>query len=448
MGTLDVMLEEPQHLTVSYRYKALATCKVESKDCRGIDTVLCSRDRDSRGLRCQPFAKVMDISSRLENNLGHEGEDSFVVVHVGANDTGGKKNEVLLSFPTNDVRLTGLQLSDLSLVEKIIKNCSSCSVERTELNLSSTSINLCISANVMTIVILSRGKCGLSKCVTRYLVAMAAADLLVIINDVILFRIKEYYFPNNFLFLTPVCSFQTALNHAVSDISVWLTVAFTFDRFITICCQKLRTKYCTEKTAVVVIGTLCALFCSKNIPWYFAFEPYIILENVPWGCIVKPDFYPSAAWVAFTWIHRCLTPLLPIFLILLLNSLTVGNILVASRVRRRLRGSKSDANHNDPEMENRRKSIILLFAISGNFILLWMTYVLFFLSVRITNRYYRTGFNDPMFNADQTSYMLQLLSCCTNTCIYAVTQTKFREELKNGVKYPLKLIFKLVKRGQ
>ncbi|XP_067835367.1 probable G-protein coupled receptor 139 [Heptranchias perlo] len=341
-------------------------------------------------MRCQPFAKVMDISSRLENNLGHEGEDSFAVVHVGANDT----------------------------------------------------------ANVMTIVILSRGKCGLSNCVTRYLVAMAAADLLVIINDVILFRIKEYYFPTNFLFLTPVCSFQTALNHAVSDISVWLTVAFTFDRFITICCQKLRTKYCTEKTAAVVIGTLCALFCSKNIPWYFAFEPYIILENVPWGCIVKPDFYPSAAWVAFTWIHRCLTPLLPIFLILLLNSLTVGNILVASRVRRRLRGSKSDANHNDPEMENRRKSIILLFAISGNFILLWMTYVLFFLSVRITNRYYRTGFNDPMFIADQTSYMLLLLSCCTNTCIYAVTQTKFREELKNGVKYPLKLIFKLVKRGK
>ncbi|XP_067835385.1 probable G-protein coupled receptor 139 [Heptranchias perlo] len=341
-------------------------------------------------MRCQPFAKVMDIYSRLENNLGHEGEDSFAVVHVGANDT----------------------------------------------------------ANVMTIVMLSRGKCGLSKCVTRYLVAMAVADLLVIINDVILFRIKEYYFPNNFLFLTPVCSFQTALNHALSDISVWLTVAFTFDRFITICYQKLRTKYCTEKTAAVIIGTLCPLFCSKNIPWYFAFEPYFILDNVHWICRVKPDCYTSAAWVAFAWIHRCFTPLLPVFLILLLNSVTVGNILAASRVRRRLRGSKCDANHNDPEMENRRKSIILLFAISANFILLWMTYVLFSLSMQITNRYYSTGFNDPMFIADQTSYMLLLLSCCTNTFIYAVTQTKFREELKNGVKYPLKLIFKLVKRGQ
>ncbi|XP_067836167.1 probable G-protein coupled receptor 139 [Heptranchias perlo] len=305
-----------------------------------------------------------------------------------------------------------------------------------------------VPANVTTIVILSRRKCGLSKCVTRYLVAMAVADLLVIINDVVMFRIKDYYFPTNFLFLTPVCSLQTALNHAVSDISVWLTVAFTFDRFVTICYQKLRTKYCTEKTAAAVIGTLCPLFCLKNIPWYFAFEPSIILDNVPWDCGVKPDFYTSAAWVAFTWIHRCLTPLLPILLVLLLNSMTVANIVAANGARRRLRGSKRDANQNDPEMKNRRKSITILFAISGNFILLWMTYVLLFLSLQITNRYYSTGFNDPTFIADQTSYMLLLLSCCTNTCIYAVTQTKFREELKNGVKYPLKLIFKSVKRGQ
>uniref|UniRef100_UPI00398E694A probable G-protein coupled receptor 139 n=1 Tax=Pristiophorus japonicus TaxID=55135 RepID=UPI00398E694A len=301
-----------------------------------------------------------------------------------------------------------------------------------------------IPANVVTIVILSRGKCGLSRCITRYLVTMAAADLLVIITDVILFRINDYYFPTTFLYITPVCSFLTALMRAVTDISVWLTIAFTFDRFVTICCQKLRTKYCTEKTASLVIGTVCLLFCIKNIPWFFTFEPYYTIDHVPWGCNAKPEYYTVTAWVAFDWINRCFTPLLPIFLILLLNALTVRYILAASRVRRRLRGSKKDVNHNDPEMENRRKSIILLFAISGNFILLWMAYVIYFLLYRITNHYYSTGFNDPMLIADFTSYMLLLLSCCTNTCIYAVTQTKFRDELKNGLKYPLRILFNLV----
>uniref|UniRef100_UPI00398EB5FD probable G-protein coupled receptor 139 n=1 Tax=Pristiophorus japonicus TaxID=55135 RepID=UPI00398EB5FD len=273
---------------------------------------------------------------------------------------------------------------------------------------------------------------------------MAAADLLVIIIDVILARINDYYFPTTFLFITPVCSFHAVLFRAVTDISVWLTVAFTFDRFVTICCQKLRTKYCTEKTAALVIGTVCLLFSLKNIPWFFTYESYYTIDNVPWCCGAKPDYYTVTAWVAFSWIYRCFTPLLPIFLILLLNALSVGYILAASRARRRLRGNMHDVNDNDPEMENRRKSIILLFAISGNFILLWMAYVIFFLLMRITNRYHFTGYNDPMPIADYTSYMLLLLSCCTNTCIYAVTETKFRDELKNGLRYPLRIIYKLV----
>ncbi|GCB66591.1 hypothetical protein scyTo_0010120 [Scyliorhinus torazame] len=42
--------------------------------------------------------------------------------------------------------------------------------------------------NLLAIVILIRGKCGLSSCTTRYLVAMATADLLVIITEVFLWR--------------------------------------------------------------------------------------------------------------------------------------------------------------------------------------------------------------------------------------------------------------------
>ncbi|XP_067909554.1 probable G-protein coupled receptor 139 [Heterodontus francisci] len=302
--------------------------------------------------------------------------------------------------------------------------------------------------NLLTIIILFRGKCGLSKCVTRYLKVMAAADLLAIITDVVLYRINDYYLPTSFLFITPVCAFQNVLRNAAKDISVWVTVAFTFDRFVTICCQNLRTKYFTENTASAVIGTICLLFSLKNIHWYFTLEPYVTINNVPWYCNAKLDYYTVPAWVAFSWIHRCLNPLLPIVLILLLNIMTVVHILAVSRVRKCLRVTNNKVNQNDPEMKMRRKSIILLFAISGNFIMLWMLYVIIFLLTQITNNYYSTGLSDPMLIADQTSYMLLLLSCCTNTCIYAVTVTKFKEELKNALTYAPKLILKLVKRGQ
>ncbi|XP_067894297.1 probable G-protein coupled receptor 139 [Heterodontus francisci] len=302
-----------------------------------------------------------------------------------------------------------------------------------------------ILVNSVAIVILSQGKCGLSKCITHYLVAMAVADLLVVFTDVILFTVIPYHFPGTYLETTPALSLLLVLLSAATDISVWFTITFTFDRFVAICCHKMKTKYCTEKTAAVVIMTVSVFFCLKNIPWYFIYEPEYIIDNVPWGGIESLSYYTEAAWAAFHSLSIILTPFLPFVLILLLNALTVRHILVASRIRRKLLDHSKSENHTDPEMENRRKSIILLFTISGSFILLWMTNVAFFLHWRISNLGYYTDPHDPVYITEQSGYMLQLLSTCTNTCIYAVTQTKFREQLKNAVKYPFTAIVKLVK---
>ncbi|XP_067837062.1 probable G-protein coupled receptor 139 [Heptranchias perlo] len=294
--------------------------------------------------------------------------------------------------------------------------------------------------NLVAIVILSRGKCGLSKCITRYLVGMAAADLLVVITDVILRVIGRIYFPVSFLTIIPVCRLIVILSFSATAASVWFTVVFTFDRFVAISCQKLKTKYCTEKTAAAVIGVVSALSCSLNIPLYFVFDPEYIMDNVTRGCVLKPTFFTSPAWAAFDLFNLVLLPFLPFILILLFNVLTARHIIAASRVRRGLRGRSNGDNHKDPEMENRKKSIILLFSISGNFILLWSTFVFVVIYLHITNVQYHT-----VSDMESAGFMLQLLSSCTNTCIYAVTQTKFRDELKNGVKYLLNLIVTLVK---
>ncbi|XP_067837858.1 probable G-protein coupled receptor 139 [Heptranchias perlo] len=292
-----------------------------------------------------------------------------------------------------------------------------------------------VPVNAMTIIVLSRGKCGLAKCVTRYLVAMAAADLLVVITDLILRQIPITYRSQfTFLYHVPVCNIHAVLLNAATDCSVWFTVTFTFDRFVAICCQKLKTKYCTEKTAAVVLGTVSVLFCLKNIFWYFFHTGAYILSNSPWFCGVTSGALFSQMWTGIEFLHYLLTPGVPFVLILLLNALTVRHILVASRARRRLRGHSNRESPSDPEMENRRKSIILLFVISGNFILLW---ALFLVSV-VSQRMFLMGYSSlylPAF-VKEMGFILQLLSCCTNTCIYAMTQTKFREQLKNVVKYP------------
>ncbi|XP_055521867.1 probable G-protein coupled receptor 139 [Leucoraja erinacea] len=289
-----------------------------------------------------------------------------------------------------------------------------------------------VTVNFMAIVILRRGKCGLSKCITRYLVAMSAADLLLVVWNVILNRINNIHFPVTFLFVTPICAIKVVLLAAAIDCSVWFTVAFTFDRYVAICCQKLKPRYCTQQTAVVVLGAVSAVGCLRCIPWYFVFVPSVIIDNVPWFCALTPHYFTSSLWTVYEWIDSFLTPLLPIALILVFNALTVRNIVTANRLRKGLRANSKGENRADPEAENRRKSIILLFALSANFILMWVIYVVHSLTWPVVNyNYTDKNLSNPIYIVQQTGFMLNLLSSCTNTCIYALTQAKFREELKN-----------------
>ncbi|XP_038671317.1 probable G-protein coupled receptor 139 [Scyliorhinus canicula] len=299
-----------------------------------------------------------------------------------------------------------------------------------------------LAVNLVAIVILLRGKCGLSKCITCYLLAMTAADLMVVFIHVIFHRINRIYLPVTILLLTPICTLNLVSYIVVVDCSVWFTVAFTFDRFVAICCQKIQSKYCTEKTAKVVITIVFVVSCLRSIQFYFLTEPAFIIDSMPWHCVPRTEYHTSPLWKALECIDSIITPLLPMLLIMLFNALTVRHIIAANRVRSGLRSNSE--NQNDTEMKNRRKSMVLLFAISANFILLWMTYVVHSLNWPVMNfGYSNKYYSNPIYIMQQVGFMLQLLSSGTNTCIYGLTQRKFRSELKNGVKYVFTLNGKL-----
>ncbi|XP_072906116.1 probable G-protein coupled receptor 139 [Hemitrygon akajei] len=290
--------------------------------------------------------------------------------------------------------------------------------------------------NLVTIVILSRGKCGLSKGVTRYLVAMATADLLVIVLDLILKQIP-IVFSRAFqdVLAIHLCNIHAVLLYAATDCSVWFTVSFTFDRFVAIYCSKLKTKFCTERMAAGIIGTIALLFSVKDLFWYFMYTSEYALIRIPWFCIITFSVMLSPVWTAVEFLHYVFTPLIPFILILVFNALIVKHIVVTIRIRKALRVPVGGESQSDPEAKSRRKSITLLFLISGNFILLWAPYLVGTMQTRII----LLDWNDKRHTSLillELGFMLQLLSCCTNTFIYVVTQTKFREELRNGMRYP------------
>uniref|UniRef100_UPI00398F48D4 probable G-protein coupled receptor 139 n=1 Tax=Pristiophorus japonicus TaxID=55135 RepID=UPI00398F48D4 len=280
------------------------------------------------------------------------------------------------------------------------------------------------------------------------MVAMATADLLIMIINVILYNIFSYHFPLSFLAQTPVCIFLIYMTAITVHLSVWFTVSFTFDRFVVICCQKFISKYCTKRTAAVVITTFAILTFLNNIPVLFAFESEQLINKVQWGCRSSFVFFTSPLGIAYVWFYSAWGAWLPFTLIALLNCFTVRRILEANRARRGLQGNRIE-NYCDPETESRRKSIILLFAISGSFMLLWLTTTVSLVTTRLTNTsYYRGNRRDPGYIATETGAMLKLLSSCLNPCIYAAAQTKFREELKMVLTSPWTLILRLVRKRE
>ncbi|XP_072115613.1 probable G-protein coupled receptor 139 [Mobula birostris] len=284
-----------------------------------------------------------------------------------------------------------------------------------------------IPVGLLTATILYRGKCGLTGGMTRYMMAMTISDLFVLILHVLLQKIYTCYHPHSFLTRSTVCPSDIYLRIVTLDYSVWLTVSFTFDRFVSISCPKLRLRYCTERTAVVVVVLLCVLSCLKYIPFHFMYEPRYVMDNVNYGCQPIVAYFTYIWWVVYSWICSSSLSLIPFVLIVVLNGLTVRNIVVFSRVRRRLKGHDG----NDSEMESRRKSIILLFTVSGTYILMWTTQTVTFICTRVTVNFSDKDLTSPSFIANEVGVLLMLFSSCANTWIYGMTQSKFRQEVKN-----------------
>ncbi|XP_067864720.1 probable G-protein coupled receptor 139 [Heterodontus francisci] len=301
-----------------------------------------------------------------------------------------------------------------------------------------------VPANLVTIIILSRGNCGPSKCISVYMLAITTADLLVMVINVLTYNVLSYHFPHIFLFYTVVCKLIMYLQCTSLHLSVWFTVSLTFDRFVAICSQKFKTRYCTVRTAAMVITTIGVLTALGNINNLFRYEPVRTVNNVQLGFRPSQDFYSSPAARTFSWLESILAAWIPFTLIFLFNCMRVSRILASSRACRGLQGYSSK-NQSDPEMKNRRKSIILLFTVSGTFMLLWLTCIVTFLIVGL-GIYAQPDYTAPAYIASETGYMLVYLSSFTNTFIYAATQTKFREELKKIMKSPWTIILILVKK--
>jgi len=119
-----------------------------------------------------------------------------------------------------------------------------------------------------------------------------------------------------------------------SCLSVWLTVAFTFERLIAVQYPLKRAFVCTVRRAKIIIGVLTSLTLSLHIYSLFTAGISSTVEDPDYySCGLLPYYYKAMHIVNL--VDTVVTLVIPLILILVMNALIAKSLFVFSRTFRK-----------------------------------------------------------------------------------------------------------------
>ncbi|XP_053314647.1 probable G-protein coupled receptor 139 [Spea bombifrons] len=303
-----------------------------------------------------------------------------------------------------------------------------------------------LPASIVTMLVLWKGNLDMSKSIVYYLVSLAAANFLLILVVTVFRDIFYFYVDITLWWPEPSCGVSNWIYFTSVYALIWLTVAFTFDRYVIVCCMKLKLRYCKPSVTRWIIVSIYVGAFLVAMPTFWMYVP--VRTTQPDGtifhiCSLHRNLSTIPFLSAYDHIQTTVWIVFPLVSLVLTNGLTVWHINITTKRRQGLKGGSAGKEANDPEVARRKKSVTLLAMISISFLVHWLPKMFVKVLERFTyppvNRY---DFYHPVNMARMLSNMLIVLSSFSNMCVYSLTVTKFREELFCGVKYMLSVIWK------
>jgi hypothetical protein len=147
-------------------------------------------------------------------------------------------------------------------------------------------LGVCISTigiigNFFSIIVLTRK--SMKKLSTySYLLGLSICDEISLIFTIVI--LLQYTLPKSKLFQALNRNYQIILIYvypivaSTQALSVWITMAFTFDRYLYVCHPYYGRQFCTRKRACIVLVFLYLLAVVYSIPQLF--ERTYITENI------------------------------------------------------------------------------------------------------------------------------------------------------------------------
>ncbi|KAL4685525.1 hypothetical protein H8959_001122 [Pygathrix nigripes] len=186
------------------------------------------------------------------------------------------------------------------------------------------SLLLCLGlpANILTVIILSQLVARRQKSSYNYLLALAAADILVLFFIVFVDFLLEDFILNMQMPQVPDKIIEV-LEFSSIHTSIWITVPLTIDRYIAVCHPlKYHTVSYPARTRKVIVSVYITCFLT-SIPYYW------------WPNIWTEDYISTSVHHVLIWIHCFTVYLVPCSIFFILNSIIVYKLRRKSNFRLR-----------------------------------------------------------------------------------------------------------------
>ncbi|XP_077173003.1 putative G-protein coupled receptor 139 [Paroedura picta] len=260
------------------------------------------------------------------------------------------------------------------------------------------SLLLCLGlpANILTVIILSQLVARRQKSSYNYLLALAAADLLVLFFIVFVdFLLEDFVLkqqmPEVLDRIVDVLEFSSI------HTSIWITVPLTIDRYIAVCHPlKYHMVSYPARTRKVIVSVYIICFLT-SIPYYW------------WPKVWLEDYKSTLVHHIFIWVHCFTIYLVPCSIFSILNSIIVYKL--RQKCHFRLRGYSTG------------KTTAILFTITSIFAILWAPRIIMILyHLYVSPKDNRRS----VHIVSDVANMLALLNTAINFFLYCFISKRFR----------------------
>ncbi|KAL4228498.1 hypothetical protein ACF0H5_011546 [Mactra antiquata] len=255
-----------------------------------------------------------------------------------------------------------------------------------------------------------------------YMTTLAIADLIAIGLKLAYFLLTKY----DIRLGDSVCRLMFMFGTVSQMYSNWILVVMTTERFIAIWFPLKVKKLCSKWRSISILIVLFILFILVNLQFIFTFEE-VKDPFLSWDCRPKEQ-YRKFIQTVWYWIDGALYAVLPIIIILVLNSL----IIYAVRKSNRALTNLTNRRKNSKDKLTQQKQItLMLLAVSLTFVLLVMPNCIFFVA-----RQYWTWKETQLGIAQyylvyQIVFLLSDLNHAVNFYLYCLSGRKFRQKFIN-----------------